>query len=103
MRTLQEHTVAGVAVTFRELTLDEIRAWLKEAEIGTLDLVDAALFEEFSPRDLAVMTTLDAAAMGAMTPRELREVYAKAKEVNADFFSMRTRMVALGRQALAER
>lgn len=102
MRTLHEDAVSGVAITFKELTLAEIRAWLKEAESGSLDAVDATLFDEFSPRDLTVLTDLDADALDALTPRELREVYAKAKELNADFFAMRSRMVALGRRALGE-
>ena len=102
MRTLQEHTVAGEAIQFKELTLDEIRAWLKQAESGALDIVDATLFEEFSPRDFSYLTNLTAEQMGRMTPRELREVYGKAKEINSDFFGMRSRMVQLGQRALGE-
>jgi len=79
----------------------EIRAWLKEASAAGGDLVDSSLFEEFSISDLSAMTSLNAADIDALQPSEVRQVSAVAKEVNADFFAMRSRLVALGRQIVA--
>lgn len=101
MRVTREINVAGRVIVVRELTVGEIRAWLKEAGAVSGDVVDATLFEDFSLPDLSMMTTLVPEAINAMTPGELRQVRKAAEEVNADFFAMRSRVVALGRQALS--
>ena len=100
MRVIREIEVAGLKIQVRELTLKEIRAWFKSVsspENGN-DLVDATLFEEFSVSDLLVLTDLSMERIDGMTPTDVREVVAVAKEVNADFFAMRNRLVGLGRQ-----
>lgn len=103
MRVIREIEVAGLKIQVRELTLKEIRAWFKSVsspENGN-DLVDATLFEEFSVSDLLVLTDLSMERIDGMTPTDVREVVAVAKEVNADFFAMRNRLVGLGRQIVA--
>jgi hypothetical protein len=101
MRVIREIEVAGLKIQVKELTVGEIRAWLKEASAAGGDLVDAALFEEFSVPDLCAMTDLKSADIDGLQPSEVRQVSAVAKEVNADFFAMRSRLVALGRQIVA--
>lgn len=101
MRVIREIEVAGLKVQVKELTVGEIRAWMKDASAAGGDLVDAALFDEFSISDLFAMTNLKAADIDGLQPSEVRQVSAVAKEVNADFFAMRGRFVALGRQIVA--
>ncbi len=102
MRVIREIEVGGLKIQVKELTVGEIRAWLKDAGMVSGDLVDAALFEEFSLPDLQRMTDLTTAAVAELTPGELRRVFAACEEVNADFFAMRSRALALGRAALSE-
>ena len=98
-RVVVEITVGEQLVQVRELTVAEIRAWLAgKAALG--DLVDSALFEDFSVTDLAVLTNLPAAEIDNLTPRQIKSVMAKAQEVNPDFFAMRARMVTMGRGLL---
>lgn len=101
MRVIREIEVGGRKVQVRELTVGEIRAWLKDSGMVSGDLVDAALFEEFSLPDLLRMTDLTTETIAGMTPGDLRQVFAVAEEVNADFFGMRGRALALGRAALS--
>lgn len=102
MRVVREIEVGGRKIAVRELTVGEIRNWLKESGAVSGDVVDAALFDDFSLPDLTMMTSLDAEAINAMTPSEIREVRRVAEEVNADFFAMRSRVVALGRRVLSQ-
>lgn len=101
MRVIREIEVGGRKVQVRELTVGEIRAWMKDSGMVSGDLVDAALFEEFSLPDLLRMTDLTTDDVAGMAPSELRQVFAVAEEVNADFFGMRSRALALGRAALS--
>lgn len=101
MRVIREIEVGGVKIQVKELTVREIRAWLKDSGMVSGDLVDAALFEEFSLPDLQRMTDLTTAAVAELTPGELRQVFEVCEEVNADFFAMRSRALALGRAALS--
>lgn len=101
MRVIREIEVAGLKVQVKELTVGEIRAWLKDSGMVSGDLVDAALFEEFSLPDLQRMTDLTTEAVAGLAPGELRQVFAVAEEVNRDFFAMRSRALALGRAALS--
>lgn len=103
MRVIREIEVAGIGIQIKELTVGEIRAWFKEttAAGGGGDLVDATLFDEFSMADIKVLTNLRDDRIDGLTPAEVREIAAAAKEVNADFFAMRGRLVQLGRQIVA--
>ena len=65
MRVIREIEVAGLKIQVRELTVGEIRAWLKDSGMVSGDLVDAALFEEFSLPDLLRMTDLTTETVAA--------------------------------------
>lgn len=88
--------VGGVAVTVRELTVGEIRAKLAAgaASIPT-DALHVLMFDEFSVGDLLEFSDLTAAQVESLKPSELREVWRRVQEVNADFFALRARLLAL--------
>lgn len=101
MRVVREIEVAGLKIQVRELTVGEIRAWLKDSGMVSGDLVDAALFEEFSLPDVLRMTDLTTETIAVLVPSDVRQVMAVCEEVNVDFFAMRSRALALGRAALS--
>jgi hypothetical protein len=100
-RVVREIEVAGFKVQVMELTVAEIRAWLKDSGMVSGDLVDAALFENFSLPDVVRMTDLTTESIATLTPSDIHQVMAVCEEVNADFFAMRSRALALGRAALS--
>lgn len=85
MRVIREIEVGGLKIQVKELTVGEIRAWLKDSGMVSGDLVDAALFEEFSLPDLLRMTDLTTESIAGLAPGDLRQVFAVAEEVNRDF------------------
>lgn len=101
MRVERVVDVAGREVRIKELTLGEIRAWFADASAGGGDVIDALLFDDFDPDALMRMTDLSQAELGEMTPTVLRELADKCREVNADFFAMRQRMVKAQQTLLA--
>lgn len=110
MRILGDITLVGSTPTgglieipaqVKELTTGEIRVWLKAAGMVSGDIVDCTLFDDFSLPDLMTLTTLTAEQIDQLPPSELRRARQKAEEINADFFAMRSRVVRLGQQALA--
>lgn len=102
MRATTQHDLAGVgSFEVYELTLGEIRQWLVKATQGAGDVVDAALFEAFDPQDLRILTSLSPERIEAMTPTQLRDVYALCLEANQDFFALRRRVVAMGQTLLS--
>lgn len=100
------NTGVGV-VTVRELTVAEVRAWLKDLAAldadGEIDLADWLLFEGEGLRlaDFQRMTDLAARDLDALTPSELEAVLACCREVNPRFFSVHGRVLAMGRQVLS--
>ncbi|ACL71486.1 hypothetical protein Tgr7_0388 [Thioalkalivibrio sulfidiphilus HL-EbGr7] len=101
MRQEKQIDVAGRTVTVKELTVAEIRAWLRgldqaEAGGGMQDLVDLALMDDVSLSDIARMTSLRTAEIEELTPSEIGAVVAVCREVNPRFFGLqdRLRMVA---------
>jgi len=101
MRVTNTFTIGDREVAVKEITLQETREWMLKLEATADDPVGSLLFEEFSVRDLAMMTDLTDEAMGAMTHAELRKVFAKCKEMNPDFFAYRTRLYAQARTVAA--
>jgi len=99
MRVIREIEVAGLKIQVKELTVGEIRAWLKEADGLSGDVVDVLLFEDMDLPGLRRMTSLDASAVDTLPPSAVREIIAAAREVNADFFAMRDRVMRPDRQA----
>lgn len=86
-------------VVVRELTVGELRAWLKglEAKLARGDLIDALLLEDFALLDFALFTDLPPGAIDELAPSQLRELLAVIQEVNPDFFAMAGRMAQAGR------
>jgi len=100
MRITREIEVAGRRVQVKELTVGEIRAWLRDLRTDG-DGVDWALFEEVSLFDLYRMTDLTPDIAETLSPSELREILAAAKEINADFFGLRGRLERLAKEMRA--
>ncbi len=106
MRRTREVKVGEATATVKELTVAEIRAWLKDMEnpnqAGLVDdTVGAVLFDELAFSELARMVDgVTMEDMADLAPSEIRALIEVAKEVNADFFSMRDRVVEAGRQVL---
>ncbi len=94
-------TLIKLRVGFKEMTVGEIRAWLKASGLVSGDAIEATLFADYSLPDLLHLTTLTDAEIDLLPPSEIHRAFAFAKEVNPDFFEMRQRVVALGRQALS--
>ena len=98
MTLSQTVQLGGLSVTVRELTVGEIRAWMKRmAETGNPDPVSDVLLPEISLVDLQAMTDLEPEQMEALTPSQLRQVFAACREVNRDFFALRDSVQDLGR------
>lgn len=94
-------TLPELVVTVRELTVGEIRAWMKRIAEGGHDPVDDTLLQEVSLADLYAMTDLQAGQAESLTPSQLRRVFEGCREVNPDFFGLRDRIESAGRQILA--
>lgn len=101
MRVERDVRIGAIDVKVKELTLGEIRAWLKESATAPGDVIDATLFEDFDAQDLRYMTDLRADQLDTLTPSECRALAAICEEVNADFFAMRKRVVVSGHQLLS--
>lgn len=100
MRLTREIKIGERTVKVVELTTGEIRAWMKESASSAGDVIDATLFDDFDLLDLRHLTDLKSDDLATMTPSEIRQVADLAKEVNADFFAMRRRIVTLGQSLL---
>lgn len=94
---LGEGGEAPLAVTVRELTVGEIRAWLKDVQgDGTVDLVDVMLLRDVSLQDIGHMSSLTAAQIEGLTPSQLHQVLDAAREINSDFFALRAGILSVG-------
>ncbi|MBF0309810.1 MAG: hypothetical protein HQL56_09805 [Magnetococcales bacterium] len=82
----------GVSLTVRELTVGEVRDFIRSIDLSAPDLVDEALLEGCSLALLRLMTGLDDAGMDALRPSQVRLLLEAGKEVNADFFAMIARV-----------
>lgn len=96
--------VAGVQVTARELSVEEIYHWLGgiesrfDAAMHATDMPDAvgaSLFDAVTLDDLYATTTLDDATWRASYPSEIEELIAAVQELNPSFFRLRARMQAI--------
>ncbi len=96
--TKKIETGAG-PVTVRELTVGEVRAWMKDVAArvgGKVDVVGEMLLDDCSLIDLQRMSDLTDAVADALGQSEIREVADAAKELNPNFFGMRSRLMELG-------
>lgn len=95
--------VGDLVVMVRELTVGEIRAWMKRmAGADDTDVVGDLLLEEVSLSDLLHMCDVEREQLDGLTPAQIRTLYAACEEVNRDFFALRGRVEALGRKILAQ-
>ncbi|WP_374981157.1 hypothetical protein PSGK_08360 [Pseudomonas solani] len=94
----------GRGIQCRELSVEEIRDWLKsmETQAQAPDLVGDSLLPQFTLDDLERMTNATPQQLGGMTPSELRQLGDDCKAVNTDFFDLRARIEEGGRQLLAK-
>lgn len=112
-RLTEEVRIGELRVTARELTLQEIDAWLAEndllrarreaarirvgdgqewpADVPQLDIVGMSILPGVALDDVLHTSDLEADAARRMTPSELRRVAAACVRVNRDFFGMRAR------------
>lgn len=106
MRVERKVTLSCGELTVRELTVGEIRAWLREMERmdqAELDVLGLALFEDCSFEDLQRLSDITPDQIEALPQSEVRELIAACREVNADFFAMRRRISQLGEAVLGGR
>lgn len=94
----------GRGIQCRELTVTEIRDWLKSmnTQAQSPDLVGETLLPQFSLEDLEQMTDATPETLAGMTPSELRQLGDDCKAVNPDFFDLRERIEDGGRRLLAK-
>lgn len=96
-------------VTVRELTVAEIRDWLKDLATADpdqpVDLADWLLFEDEGLRlsDFTRLTNLSADELRDLAPSDLEAILAKCREVNPRFFLALGRVLALGRLSIQAR
>lgn len=95
--TLGEGGDAPLAVTVRELTVGEIRAWLKDvqAQSDAVDVVDVMLLRDVSLQDVMRLTSLTAVQVEGLGPSQLRTVVEAAREINEDFFALRAGLLTV--------
>ena len=93
--------VAGVQVTARELSVEEIYHWFSKAESRMNsateskekpDSVAALLFESVTYDDLEVITDITQTLWKSAYPSEIEVLIEAVKEINPHFFAMRARM-----------
>jgi hypothetical protein len=88
---------APLAVTVRELTVGEIRAWLADVQAASdaVDIVDVMLLRDVSLQDVQRMSSLTAEQVEALAPSQIRTVVAAARELNEDFFGLRAGLLSV--------
>lgn len=96
MRITKELALGEQVVTVKELTLSEIRGWLAEGErSGERDVVDALLLDDCPLDDLLRFCSATPDELDRLTQSELRELVAEVKELNPDFFGLRSKLLRL--------
>lgn len=98
MGDLVYSTDTGIAgIRARELTVADIRALLKGLEAGPVDLIGETLLDGVTLPELLAMTDATAEALEALTPSQLRALSDVCREVNADFFGWRARIMTVNK------
>ena len=107
MRREKQLDLAGQAVTVRELTVGEVRAWLADAEgqaqrdaDGMPDIVGLLLLEDCTFGDLKRMSDVSDGQLNDLTGSDLRVLVDACKDLNPGFFGLRARLTALGMASL---
>ena len=100
MRRTKEVELDGRTVTIRELTVAEVRLWLKDLDQlreGAIDLVTEGIMADASISDVARMTDLSPEDLDNLTPSQIEEVIAVCRELNPHFFRLRDRLLEAAR------
>ena len=100
MKRTKEIDIDGRAVTVRELTVAEVRNWLKDLEQvreGGIDLVTEGIMADASISDVARMTDLSPEDLDNLTPSQIEEVVTSCREINPHFFRLRDRLLEAAR------
>lgn len=88
VREGKEVTISGCKITINEMTIGDIkRLW---AELGNMESMDAFLRKNWN--DFIVGIEID--ECDALTPGELKQIYAAFREVNAVFFDLAAKSAA---------
>lgn len=99
MRVIKEISIDDRKVLVKELTLEEIHAWLQQAtQRMTLDLVD----ELFGDQDVMIpdipsFSDISENDLRKLAPSEIAPLVAMIREVNARFFATWQRRLAESR------
>ncbi|MBF0214893.1 MAG: hypothetical protein HQM00_15255, partial [Magnetococcales bacterium] len=86
-----------------ELTVAEIRNWLKtleNAQGNVVDFISEGLLEDGSLSDVARMSDLSMEDLDRMAPSEIAALIPVCRELNPHFFTLRDRLV-LASQTMA--
>ena len=81
-------TVNGREITIREVSVAEIRAWMKELELDDTDVMDVALHKGFHMSAVRLITGLSKDELDEFLPSERLVIANTARAVNGDFFSL---------------
>lgn len=84
-------TVNGHEITVREISVAEIRAWMKELEIDDGDWMDVALHPGYHMSAVRLCTGLSREDLEEFLPSERMVIVRTCEAVNGDFFAL-TRM-----------
>lgn len=94
--------VGSLAVIVHELTVSDVRDWIRRQEIsGLRDPIHALVFEDFGIDDLAEMSDATAAQLEAFAPSDLADLVKACKEINPHFFRLRAAISNTARAMLA--
>ena len=81
-------TVGGQEITVREVSVAEIRAWMKELELAETDIMDVALQRGWHMSAVRLITGLSKEQLDEFLPSERRVIAQTAEAVNGDFFDL---------------
>lgn len=90
-------------VQIKELTVGEIRNWMEQLATGesSFDAIDSLMLKDISFQDLKVITDITDDQLNEATPKLLTDLANRCREVNEDFFRLRTEVVKIGEQLLS--
>lgn len=88
-----ELQVGETSIIVREMTVQQVRAFLQSAAKGeNVDVVDGLLLGDCELGTLKAMSSITAEQIDQLRPSQLQAVKAKCKELNPDFFAMLTKL-----------
>ncbi len=81
-------TIGGQEITVREVSVAEIRAWMKDLELEDPDVMDVALHKGWHMSAVRLVTGLSREQLDEFLPSERRVIAQTAEAVNGDFFDL---------------